>query len=305
MKKLVVGARGSALSRAQTMGVIDSLGHAHPGLEIEFREVTTSGDADRKSAFPVGMVGFFTKEIERVLLDGEVDLAVHSLKDLPVVMAEGLELAAVPQREDHRDALVTREGAAFEELVRGATVGTTSPRRIAQILARRPDLETAPLRGNLDTRLGKLDAGDYDAIVVAAAGMKRLGLSMEKTSPLEFMLPAAAQGALAVQARSGDREVLEIASVLNHEHTETSVTAERELLRFLDAGCRAPVGVYAAVNGGFVKLEAAVISLDGKKVCRASAESTFDRPGDAAALAYEELVRLGAAEIVKESRDLE
>ncbi|MHB0870279.1 MAG: hydroxymethylbilane synthase, partial [Chloroflexota bacterium] len=219
MRELVVGTRGSALAMWQTRWIVDRLRAARPDLAIRIEKIQTEGDV--KTGAPlwqIGGSGLFVKEIERALLQGRVDLAVHSMKDLPSEMAEGLVVAAVPEREDPRDVCVSRHELPLSSLSAGARVGTSSSRRRAQLLAYRPDLQIVPLRGNVDTRLRKAEGEELDAVVLAAAGLRRLGYADRITEyiPSDLCLPAPGQGAVAVQARSEDREVIEALSSLDH-----------------------------------------------------------------------------------------
>ncbi len=277
MIELVIGSRGSELALWQARFVAGELERAWPEARCSIRVIKTTGDkiADVPLA-RIGSKGLFVKEIELALVAGEIDLAVHSAKDLPSEMDERLCIAAYPEREDPSDALVSKRGK-LNELPAGSVVGTSSVRRRAQVLRARPDLEIADLRGNLDTRLRKLDSGGYDAVVLAGAGLRRMGWAgrITETLPFEVCLPAAGQGALAVQCRVGDRAA-EMAAVLDHAETRRCVSAERVLLGRLQAGCQTPVAVLARESEGRTRIDAAVISLDGSKIIR------MDESGDAA-----------------------
>ena len=301
MKKLVIGARASRLSRVQSAWVMESLKRAHPDIDVEFKPVATSGDRDVTSAFPVGTVGFFTKEIERALLEKEIDVAVHSLKDLPVEIADGLALAATTERMDPRDALISDQAGSLADLPDGAVIGTTSPRRIAQIAHAFPRLRFAPLRGNLDTRICKVCKGDVDAIVVAFAGLERLGMATEAAEliSLGIVLPAAGQGALAVEVRAADAEAMDVCRALNHQPSERATRAERAVLRRIKAGCRAPVGVFATVGNGYISIDALVASKDGGTVIRAAASGKAQKAEQVGIEAAEKLLAAGAEELVK------
>jgi hydroxymethylbilane synthase len=252
---------------------------AWPGLELETRVLDTAGDRSQASGEPlpkIGGKGLFTEELERALRDREIDLAVHSLKDLPTEEPDGVVIGAVPPREDPRDCLVARGGEALAELASGAVVGTSSLRRAAQILAARPDLDVRSIRGNVDTRVRKVQDGEYDAVVLAAAGVRRLELDEAVSEWLaeEAMLPAPGQGALAVQCRADDA-ALEIARAIDHAGTRAEITAERAFLSSLGAGCSAPVGALATVtapSGARVRLRGLVASADGKDVVRVEGE---------------------------------
>jgi hydroxymethylbilane synthase len=308
-----VGTRRSALAMAQATGVAAAL--RERGCEIELVGVTTDGDRSAAAGAALadaGGMGVFVAELRQRLLDRSVDVVVHSLKDLPTRPTDGLVVAAVPVREDPRDALVTRDGRLFAELAPGATVGTGSPRRAAQLLAVRPDLSVRPIRGNVDTRLGKLAAGEYDAIVVAAAGLARLGRLSEASEVLspDLVLPAPGQGALAVECRAGDGETTgpdaalrALLAEFDDAPTRAAVTAERALLAELEAGCTAPVGALASVAGAHdLHLVAAVVSVDGTAAIRSSASA---RTGDAEALGRRlatELLAAGAKDLIGAQR---
>ncbi len=269
MTLLRIGTRGSALALAQTQWVKRRLEEQDRELRVEIIKIKTSGD--RFLASPIAAVGkgVFVKEIEEALLEQKIDLAVHSMKDLPTVATSGLTIAAVPEREDARDALVARERATLADLNAGARIGTGSLRRRAQILARRQDLSIAPIRGNVDTRLRKMDDGEVDGLIMAAAGLKRLGLAdrIGEYLSVDICLPAPAQGALALQTRDDDRAVHTVA-FLRHAATMQAVAAERALLERLGGGCQLPVGAFASVAGRILKLAAVVADPDGRNVLR-------------------------------------
>lgn len=268
---LTVGTRGSALARWQTDWIQSQLAAAWPELRCELRVFQTSGDKVLDKPLPeIGGKGLFTKELEDALHSGEIDIAVHSLKDLPIDNALGLTIGAIGEREDPRDVFISRQYHALAELPHGARVGTSSLRRSAQLLARRPDLQILSLRGNVDTRLRKAMQGDYEAIVLAAAGVLRLGLSahIAEYLPFEVMLPAPGQGAVAVQCRVDDQRTLDLLHPIDHPPTRLAVTAERAFLQGLGGGCSAPVAAYASKN----HLVGLVASKDGQRVIRISGE---------------------------------
>jgi hydroxymethylbilane synthase len=290
---LVIASRGSQLALWQANWVAGRLADA--GQECRIEIIKTTGDKITDVPLAkVGTKGLFTKEIEEALLDGRADLAVHSLKDLPTELPDGLVLAAVPERQDPRDAVVGRTLAA---LPAGARAGTSSLRRAAQLRQLRPDLAIESVRGNLDTRLRKLDEGQYDAILLAAAGLKRLGWAdrIAEILPPEQMCPAVGQGALAIETRAGST----VAAVLDHAPTHTAVMAERALLARLGGGCQVPIGAHATVEAGRLRLIAIVAAPDGSKLVRAQSEGAAEdavRLGESAA---EDLLSRGAAEILK------
>jgi hydroxymethylbilane synthase len=271
---LIFGTRPSALARWQTAHVISLLQTAWPGLECREQVITTSGDRILDRPLPeIGGKGLFTTELETALLCGDVDVAVHSLKDLPVEDKPGIFLAAIPARDSALDVLVAPKGGTLASLPEGSSVGTCSLRRTAQLLARRPDLTILPLRGNVDTRLRKVLNGEYDAIVLAAAGLTRLGQQayITETLPLDLMLPAPGQGALAVQCRADDEETLRLLAAIHDPLTYAAVSAERAFLSGLGGGCSLPIGAFAQKNNGKIILTGAVISEDGKQSVRLSA----------------------------------
>ncbi len=263
-----IGSRRSALALWQAEHVRGLLHAHHPGLRVEVVHFTTHGDRVLDRPLPeIGGKGLFTQELEEALLAGQIDLAVHSLKDLPTDLADSFVLGAILPRGNPFDALISRKGCTLAALSPGATVGTSSLRRTAQLRAYRPDLRTESLRGNVDTRLRKaLDPeGSYDAIVLAAAGLKRLGRgdAINEMLPPEVMLPAPGQGALAVQCRAGDAQTLEVLAPLDDPATRCAVTAERAFLHRLDAGCRLPVSAYAWLDGDDLRLTGRVSAVDG------------------------------------------
>ena len=274
MMRLIFATRPSALARWQTGWVMSALMNLHPGLVCEEKIISTQGDRVLDKPLPeIGGKGLFTQELEAELLSGSVHCAVHSLKDLPVDNPEGLSIGCVPVRADARDALVSAGGFSIEELPQGAKVGTSSLRRSAQILNLRPDLSISPLRGNVDTRLRKALDGQYDAIILAGAGLSRLGLEAHVTQwlPLEMMLPAPGQAALAVQCRADDRSTLGLLAALDDPKTRQAVTAERAFLSGLGGGCSLPVAAFAEWRDDSkegLNLTGLVISPDGKQAVR-------------------------------------
>lgn len=269
--KLTIGTRQSLLALWQSNHIAALLRKQYPKCEVVLKKIVTKGD--RILDVPLAQIGgkgLFTKEIEEDLLDGTIDLAVHSLKDMPTVLPEGLCLTAITERANVGDAFVSNKYGSFEELPLGAVVGTSSLRRKAQLLAKRPDLEIRDLRGNVDTRLRKLDEGLYDAIILAAAGLERLGHGDRISSliPADVCLPAVGQGALAIEARTEDKEVRDMLSFLNDLNTKQATDAERAFLGLLEGGCQVPIGVHADVEGENIRIEAIIAALDGSKILR-------------------------------------
>ena len=265
MKALRIGTRGSALALWQARSIARALRET-TGFEPEIVIIKTSGDKFQQTSFSqIGTKGVFIKELEDALLDERIDLAVHSMKDVPTEMPEGLTIAAIGKREDVRDALLSSSGATLTSLPQGARVGTSSLRRQSQLLHARRDLRLLELRGNVDTRIEKLKRGDYDAIVLAKAGLDRLGLSgnISQVLPHDVSLPAAGQGAIGIEARTGDAETLRVLMALDHAESRSAVTAERSALAGLGGGCQVPIGAWGRVENGNLVLDVVVLSPDG------------------------------------------
>lgn len=278
-KSVVIGTRGSKLALWQANYIADCLRKQYPDLTVELKKITTMGDKILDVPLAkIGGKGLFTKELENEMLSGTIDLAVHSLKDMPTELPEGLTLAAITERIASGDALVSNYFSSLQALPKGARVGTSSLRRKAQLLAYRPDLIISDLRGNVDTRLKKLDDGEFDAIVLAAAGLKRLGWEKRIAEILDtkVCLPAVGQGALAIETRADDQAILDLLAFLNDEETRVTTTAERAFLRTVEGGCQVPVGVYGTVVGeNQMQVEALIASLDGKVVVRDTLRGSF------------------------------
>ncbi len=300
-ERIIVGTRGSKLALAQTNWVISKIKGRYPSLEVETKIIKTKGDKITDVPLAkVGGKGLFVKEIEEALLRREIDLAVHSLKDVPTELPPGLEIAIIPPRESPYDVLISRDGYTLAELPKGAKVGTSSLRRRAQLKASRPDLQIENLRGNLDTRLRKLNEGLYEAIIVAEAGLLRLGLGEIKRERLltEIMLPAIGQGALALEVREDDHSLKEGLSFLHDEETAVCTAAERSFLAALGGGCQVPLAAYARLNGGKLLLEALIADPEGQRILRGKREG---RPEEASFLGKslaEELLAAGGREIL-------
>lgn len=268
---LVVGTRGSRLAVWQAEWVQARLKELAPGLTVTLQRIKTSGDKILDVPLAaIGGKGLFVKEIEEALLSGEIDLAVHSMKDVPTVLPDGLDILCVAAREDPRDVLVSRDSCSLDQLPKGSRVGTSSLRRQAQLLHHRPDLRIELLRGNLDTRLRKLHNGEYDAIVLAAAGLRRMGWSNKVTEylPPEVSLPAIGQGALGLEGRRNDGFVQTLVEKLEHRPTRTAVMAERALLERLQGGCQVPIAAHATVKGDTLIMDGLIASVDGRRLIR-------------------------------------
>ena len=302
---LRLGTRGSALARAQTALVASQLKELNPGLAVEEVIVRTRGDAMLGSPIhELGGKGLFVKEIEDALLQGEIDAAVHSLKDLPSDLPEGLILASIPEREEPWDALVSRGGESIRGLAPGSRIGTSSLRRIAQIRRYRSDLEIVELRGNVDTRLEKVAAGEAEAAVLALAGLKRLGIEERATESLapELMLPAAGQGALAIETRADDAATRRLVRKLEHQETNQAVMAERTVMARLEGGCQLPLAVFAEMRKSGLCIKSRLASADGERMVE---KERTGAPADAMSMAEdlaEDVLAHGGAEILRDAR---
>lgn len=302
-KKITIGTRGSKLALWQANYIADCVRNQYPGLEVNLVHIVTTGDKILDVPLAkIGGKGLFTKELETAMLNGEIDLAVHSLKDMPTELPEGLLLAAITERADAGDAFISPRYGTVENLPYGAKVGTSSLRRKAQLLKYRPDLIIHDLRGNLDTRLQKLDTGDLDAILLAVAGLKRLGWQDRITQVLssEICLPAVGQGALAIEARSNDAEVLDMLAFLNHQETRWAVEAERAYLAEVEGGCQIPIGVYATLQQDILTLEAAILSVDGKRQVRQTISGSSQKAKQLGQTLAQDMLNAGGRKILQE-----
>jgi hydroxymethylbilane synthase len=307
--KVVIGTRGSKLALWQAEWVKSELQRMKPGLDVELNKIKTTGDKILDVPLAkVGGKGLFVKEIEEALLRGEADLAVHSMKDVPTEFPERLYLAVICEREDPRDAFISRkengqfEIGRFRDLPQGASVGTSSLRRSCQLLSTRPDVRIIQLRGNLDTRLRKLDEKEFDAIILAAAGVKRLGLAQRiaEIIPAEISLPAIGQGAIGIECRVGDEFINDLIAPLNHSETSICVRAERACLKRLEGGCQVPIAAYAQLSEGKIVIDGLVGSVSGDRIIKARSEG---RPEDGEILGKklaEDLLSMGADKILAE-----
>ena len=268
--KIVVGTRGSKLALVQTNWVVDELKKANPGIEFEIKVIKTKGDlVTHLPLHKIGDKGLFTKEIEQQLLDKEIDLAIHSMKDMPSILPEGLKFASIPKREDPRDVLVLKEGYNdINDLPQGAKIGTGSKRRMYQLIKYRPDLEIIPIRGNIDTRIRKIEDENLDGVVLAAAGLNRAGLNnhISYHLPIDIMIPAPAQGALALEIRENDSNMEEIISHIKDEMTEIQVAAERGFLRGVNGSCHVPMGAYCEIKDNKLHLSGLYGDEEGNKL---------------------------------------
>jgi hydroxymethylbilane synthase len=303
-RTFVVGSRGSRLALRQTQLVLEALQRAHPGASFRVETVRTTGDRLTGVALSrLGGQGVFVKELERALLARKIDIAIHSLKDMPTELSEGLTVAAIITREDVRDVLVSESGLGLQALPAGSTVGTGSPRRAAQVLALRPDLRIAGLRGNVDTRLRKVADGEVDAAVLAAAGLARLGRMERATEllPLEVMLPAVGQGALAVEVREDDAQAQRLVAAVDDRETHLATSAERAFLRRLGGGCQIAVAALGTVEGDRLHLRGLVADTNGQKLLRGQVEGAANEAKALGGELAEELLAQGAADLLATS----
>jgi hydroxymethylbilane synthase len=307
MRPLKIASRASKLALVQSNYICNLLKNLSSNIEISIVEISTKGDRDKSDfLYKTDSMGFFTSEVENALLDGRADLAVHSLKDLPTACTEGLVVAAIPKRESVADALIASfQAASIAALPAGATVGTSSLRRISQLRRLRDDIKCVPLRGNVETRVSKVATGKVDAAVIACAGLNRLGLA-EKISailpPQEF-LPAPAQGALAVQIRTDDSELAELVSKLDDKKSRIAVEAERAILSFMHGGCSIPLGVYSQISGDIITIDAVISDVEGDKYIKRSKTANIDEAKSCAEQLAQELLNAGGREILDQIRN--
>jgi hydroxymethylbilane synthase len=306
---LVIGSRGSKLALTQARFVQSELERRVPSVEIRIEIITTSGDIKTEPLAVIGGKGVFTKELEEALLSKRIDLAVHSLKDLPTIVPDGLTIAAICKREDPRDALVLRQnqGSAtkpsLDNLPQQAIVGTSSPRRLAQLKQLRNDLVIEEVRGNVDTRLRKLDEGRYDGLILACAGLNRLGLAHRISSALstEQMLPSPGQGALGIETRADDAGTIAAVTQLDHKFTRLACTAERSFLRSLGGGCQLPIAAYASVRDKKIKLDGLVADVQGQRIVRERISGSFAEAEQLGTALAERVLANGARELLDAS----
>ncbi|OAT85517.1 hydroxymethylbilane synthase [Desulfotomaculum copahuensis] len=304
-KEIVIGTRESRLALWQARWVAEQLQSRHPGVNFRLQGMKTHGDNILDVALAkIGDKGLFTKELELALLKGKIDLAVHSMKDLPTELPPGLSIGAICRREYPGDVLISRRGLKLAELPSGARVGTSSLRRTAQLLRFRPDLQISTMRGNLTTRLRKLTEQNLDALVLAYAGVHRLGLAEQITQriPFDICLPAVGQGAIGVEIRSGDERIQSLIDSLNDRETQAAVTAERALMKELEGGCQVPVGALGRVDGEMITLEGIVASLDGRRAVRDAVTGPVAEASALGRTLARRMLAAGAAEILNAAR---
>ncbi len=299
---IVIGSRGSQLALWQANWVKSELERLHDNADINIRIIATSGDIIQDVPLAkIGGKGLFVKEIEEALLANEIDLAVHSMKDVPIELPTELGISVITKRENPLDALISKNGEKLADLPQGATIGTSSLRRSSQLLKYRDDFKIHPLRGNVDTRLRKVEEGKYDAILLASAGLNRLGWANRITEEIshDILLPAMGQGALGIETRLDDTKIYDFISTLNHEQTHYAVSAERSLVGRLDGGCQVPIGAYARIEKGLITLKGLVASLDGEVIYKLENVGPVD---DAINIGQElgaQLLKMGANEILE------
>ena len=301
--KIRIGTRKSKLALWQANYIAEKLKEHFPDLDVELVKITTKGDKILDVPLAkVGGKGLFVKEIEEAMLRNEIDIAVHSLKDVPTYFPEGLGLVAITEREDPRDAFLSVKYSSIDEMPEGAVLGTSSLRRKAQIMIKRKDLEIKDLRGNVDTRIRKLEEGQYDGIILAYAGLKRLGLQNKVKQVFDpaYMIPAVAQGFLGIEARLDDEKTKEIVSVLNHEESFIRATAERAFLKKLEGGCQVPLAAYSEIYDGKLKITGFVSDLTGDRFFRDSIEGSLDKAEELGEKLANKLLEEGAKEVLEE-----
>jgi len=304
-RQIIVGSRGSRLAVLQAGLVLQKLVRAFPDIEFSLSRITTTGDHDPETPLEkIGGQGVFVKELEQALLQSQIDIAVHSLKDMPTEIAPGLTLAAVPEREDARDVLITASGLRLTELPHGSRLGTGSVRRMVELLAQRPDLDVCPLRGNVDTRLRKVMEGELDGAIMAAAALIRLGWQerIAEYLPVEQFLPAVGQGALGIEIRAGDSEMAELVSHLDHQPSRASVLAERAFLQTLGGGCRAPIAALGMVSERHLELRGMVAGVSSLNFLRDLEKGPISSAEEIGHRLAQRLLESGAAKLIAEAR---
>lgn len=309
MRKIIVGSRRSKLALTQTNWVIDQLKKLGGSFEFEVKEIVTKGDRILDVTLSkVGGKGLFVKEIEQAMLDKEIDMAVHSMKDMPAVLPEGLVIGSIPKREDHRDVIISKGNIPFDQLKQGAVIGTSSLRRSAQLLAKRPDLEIKWIRGNIDTRVNKLEESEYDAIILAAAGLYRLGWAQEVITEFiddEVCVPAVGQGALSIECREDDKELRDLLDQFTCKNTDRAVRAERAYLQKMEGGCQVPIAGYAYINDqDEVVMTGLVASPDGNIIYKE--QLTGNNPEEVGNIVADRLTEKGGKALIDQvKRELE
>jgi hydroxymethylbilane synthase len=303
---LKVGARGSKLSLVQTRNILGDLKLIHPQLDFKINMIKTLGDRETtKALFTLDQKGIFEKEIDLAIEKGKIDFAVHSLKDVPILESSGTTIAAIPKRNSPNDVLISKDNIPLSELPKGATIGTCSFRRMAQLKHLRPDLEIRPIRGNVDTRIKKVKRGEFDGIILAEAGLRRLKLENQITEcfSLDQFTSSAGQGALAIVARKDDEKIIKLLESLNHPPSRAEVTAERSLVLSLEGGCRVPIGAIGRANSNNLSFYGCIFSLDGQKKLSSSVEGKLDEADDLGKRVAQSLLEQGAKDLEADWRE--
>ena len=302
--KYLVGARGSQLSVAQTNWVISELKKVNPDSEYEIKTITTKGDTDTRPLFTIDQKGIFEKEIDRAVAQKEVDFAVHSLKDVPSELDDGLILACIPKREVVNDVFISSDGSSLDDISPNSIIGTSSLRRAVQVSRKRPDVTVKPIRGNIETRIKKVSGENYDGIVLAQAGISRLGVDV-KYSPLSIndFSPSPGQGAIAIVTREDDTQTISMLKKIEDSTSRLEIEAERALSDFVDSGCRFPIGAYAKSNGSEITLDVVAFSVDGKKSIHVTKTGNKDDPYSIGKSAGEELREKGVNDLALNWRE--
>ncbi len=302
--KYKIGTRGSKLSLAQTNLVISELKKIEPNTEFEIKTIKTKGDTDARPLFTIDQKGIFEKEVDRAVADNEVDFAVHSLKDVPSRLPENLILACVPKREAVNDVFISTPGKTLENIDAGAVIGTSSLRRAVQTKIKRTDLIVKPIRGNIETRINKIDSENYDAVILAKAGISRLGLDVKFTNlSIDEFFPSPGQGALAIISRENDSNIISMLKKIEDKNTRLEIEAERVLSNFVESGCKFPVGAYAKSNGDNLSLKVMAFSVDGKKSMTVEKTGNKRDPIGLGKIVGEELVKQGVRELALNWRE--
>lgn len=302
-KYIKIGTRGSKLALTQSSMIKEEIEKKHPDVDVELVIIKTKGDKIIDSPLSkIGGKGLFVKEIEEALLEGRIDIAIHSIKDVPGELPDGLSIQFLPEREDPSDALLSVKYDRLEDIPEGAKVGTGSLRRSSQLLNKRPDIEIIPIRGNVDTRIKKLETGEVDAILLATSGLNRLGLSSkikQTLPPLDF-IPAVGQGALGLEVRSNDNVCNKLLEFLNHKETAIAVRAERAFLNRLEGGCQVPIGAYAIIDNNQITIHGMVAELDGSRIIKDTEKGSCEEPEKLGKRLAEKLLNMGADKILAE-----
>jgi len=302
--KYIVGARGSQLSVAQTNWVISELKKVNPDCNYEIKPITTKGDTDTRPLFTIDQKGIFEKEIDRAVAQKEVDFAVHSLKDVPSELDENLILASIPKRETVNDVFISSDDSTLDDIREGSVIGTSSLRRAVQVSRKRPDVIVKPIRGNIETRIRKVSGEDYNAIVLAQAGISRLGVDVKYTPlSIDNFSPSPGQGAIAIVARADDAETISMLKKIEDDDSRLEIEAERSLSDYVDSGCRFPLGAYAKSNGSDMTLTVSAFSVDGKQSLQVNKTGKKEDPKSLGKSAGEELRRKGVNDLALNWRE--